>query len=147
MQMRLMQSASMVPYEASLHARPLDMATMERCTEKVKVANEFGNDTYKPTKKEKKKKTSVSHGLKDALEHKLFNSIKDAYKARQHMFAAAAKASRVTIDDDGQDRPVTPMTPSKKMLTTRILLPYYTIEDVHHFMDIFVKVDEDFSGL
>eukprot|EP00605_Chrysophyceae_sp_TOSAG23-4_P000072 GSChrysophyteH1.ASY1.ANO1.74.1 assembled CDS len=32
------------------------------------------------------------------------------------------------------------------VLDTRSLLPFYKAEDVRHFMDIFVKVDEDFSG-
>jgi WD40 repeat protein len=31
-------------------------------------------------------------------------------------------------------------------LTTRQLLPYYRLESVHQFMDIFAKVDENFSG-
>ncbi len=31
-------------------------------------------------------------------------------------------------------------------LTTRQLLPYYKLETVHQFMDIFAKVDENFSG-
>lgn len=33
-----------------------------------------------------------------------------------------------------------------KPLTTRALLPYYKLEDVDHFLDIFNKVDTDFSG-
>lgn len=38
--------------------------------------------------------------------------------------------------------------PTKKTftLTTRQLLPYYKLETVHQFMDIFAKVDENFSG-
>lgn len=34
----------------------------------------------------------------------------------------------------------------KKILTTRMLLPYYKMADVKHFLDIFQKVDEDYSG-
>lgn len=33
-----------------------------------------------------------------------------------------------------------------KPLTTRALLPYYKLEDVDHFLDIFNRVDTDFSG-
>jgi hypothetical protein len=33
-----------------------------------------------------------------------------------------------------------------KALTTRFLLPFYKIDDVRKFVDIFTKVDEDFSG-
>ena len=31
-------------------------------------------------------------------------------------------------------------------LTTRMLLPFYKIEDVHHFLSIFQRVDADYSG-
>jgi len=31
-------------------------------------------------------------------------------------------------------------------LETRALLPFYKAEDIRHFMDIFTKVDKDFSG-
>ena len=34
----------------------------------------------------------------------------------------------------------------KFVLTTRMLLPYYKLDAVHQFMDIFAKVDENFSG-
>jgi hypothetical protein len=34
----------------------------------------------------------------------------------------------------------------RPLLTTRMLLPYYKLEAVHQFMDIFAKVDENFSG-
>jgi hypothetical protein len=39
-------------------------------------------------------------------------------------------------------------SPAKKgfTLTTRQLLPYYRLESVHQFMDIFARVDENFSG-
>lgn len=35
---------------------------------------------------------------------------------------------------------------SRVDLTTRQLLPFYKLEDVHHFIEIFQKVDEDYSG-
>lgn len=34
----------------------------------------------------------------------------------------------------------------KKILTTRSLLPFYKMADVKHFVQIFQKVDEDYSG-
>ena len=37
-------------------------------------------------------------------------------------------------------------TEEKKTLTNRMLLPYYKMSDVRHFLDIFQKVDEDYSG-
>lgn len=33
-----------------------------------------------------------------------------------------------------------------KLLTNRMLLPFYKLADVQHFLDIFQKVDEDYSG-
>lgn len=46
------------------------------------------------------------------------------------------------------DSEVAVATDGKKTfsLTTRQLLPYYKLETVHQFMDIFAKVDENFSG-
>lgn len=41
--------------------------------------------------------------------------------------------------DHGKNVPMKP-------LTTRALLPFYKLEDVDHFLDIFNKVDTDFSG-
>jgi Ca2+-binding EF-hand superfamily protein len=61
--------------------------------------------------------------------------------------AAAAGATthdssrRSSVAPDG-----TPKSPGRIKLTTRQLLPYYTLEDVTNFMDTFSKVDEDFSG-
>jgi Ca2+-binding EF-hand superfamily protein len=45
--------------------------------------------------------------------------------------------------------PTTPGTAGSKgshWLTTRMLLPYYKFDDVTHFLEIFAKVDENFSG-
>jgi Ca2+-binding EF-hand superfamily protein len=45
--------------------------------------------------------------------------------------------------------PTTPGTAGSKSshwLTTRMLLPYYKLDDVTHFLEIFAKVDENFSG-
>jgi Ca2+-binding EF-hand superfamily protein len=50
-------------------------------------------------------------------------------------------------DDQPLHRPVsTGKSPTRIKLTTRQLLPYYTLDDVTNFMDTFSKVDEDFSG-
>lgn len=48
--------------------------------------------------------------------------------------AAATKAMRESVKQ------------RRTGLTTRQLLPYYKLEAVHQFMDIFAKVDENFSG-
>jgi hypothetical protein len=49
---------------------------------------------------------------------------------------AAIRSSYRTLDTGGE----------KKILSTRILLPFYKMADVKHFLDIFQKVDEDYSG-
>lgn len=51
------------------------------------------------------------------------------------------------LDIHSESSVVQPKSPEKKfVLTTRMLLPYYKLEAVHQFMDIFAKVDENFSG-
>ncbi|MCL4419262.1 hypothetical protein M1146_04125, partial [Patescibacteria group bacterium] len=58
------------------------------------------------------------------------------------------------LDDEDEDEANHPTSPTAKgspkkeqgTLTTRQLLPYYKLESVHQFMDIFAKVDENFSG-
>lgn len=57
-------------------------------------------------------------------------------------------AEQSTVGDPPQTA-VPPSTASTKKtvtLTTRMLLPYYKLENVTQFMDIFAKVDENFSG-
>jgi len=77
--------------------------------------------------KKRKKNSIISQAVKNTLELKLRNAIKDVHKS--------VKASFVNPD-----------SPSKFVLTTRMLLPYYKLENVKQFMDIFSSVDQDFSG-
>lgn len=51
-----------------------------------------------------------------------------------------AAAIRVVFSDP------TNQPENKITLTTRILLPYYKLSDVKHFLEIYRKVDEDYSG-
>jgi Ca2+-binding EF-hand superfamily protein len=51
-----------------------------------------------------------------------------------------AAAIRVVFSDP------TNQPENKIVLTTRVLLPYYKLSDVKHFLEIYRKVDEDYSG-
>jgi Ca2+-binding EF-hand superfamily protein len=62
---------------------------------------------------------------------------------------AAISAIATAHAAEGKVAAPTPTSPTKQekfVLTTRHLLPYYKLEAVHQFMDIFAKVDENFSG-
>jgi WD40 repeat protein len=107
-------------------------------------------------------KQNMPQAAKQALIKKLRNAIKDEYnekmrqqqvRERQIERMAAEKEVIDAIIESGGDpntisRQATPArdSPVKVVLDTRALLPFYKAEDVRHFMDIFVKVDEDFSG-
>jgi hypothetical protein len=55
--------------------------------------------------------------------------------------------STYSINNNSMSNPFNKKPAEKKfVLTTRMLLPYYKLDAVHQFMDIFAKVDENFSG-
>lgn len=133
MKLRLLQSAALVPVEAAVKARPLDKEYIENQMLRVKKAMDAGvpDSKYKNSKdKKNKKKSALSHSAKDSLERTLALAIKDEYRARH--------AAPTSAQLDPRD--------VKKTLTTRALLPFYKLDDVKKFMEIFSKVDEDFSG-
>jgi hypothetical protein len=71
--------------------------------------------------------------------------------AGNHITTNVAPSSLDSVDEvavmSTPDGPVLAPKPKvRQHLTTRMLLPYYKIEDVKNFMDTFSKVDEDFSG-
>lgn len=66
----------------------------------------------------------ISAATKNALERKLLQAIKDIHRP---IVATAQNTKQV-------------------VLTNRMLLPYYKLEQVRNFMDIFTAVDGDFSG-
>ena len=74
--------------------------------------------------KKRKKNSIISQAVKNTLELKLRNSIKDVHKP----------VSSIKNDSN------------RVVLTTRMLLPYYKLENIKQFMDIFSSVDQDFSG-
>jgi len=171
MRIRLMKSASLVPMEATFNRRALDKRSIDRWLSKVNAAIEpFGDHKPRESIQKRKKKEQLSQAAIHVVEKKLQQAIRGEYRAR--MARTKARSPGLTQstkdgaesptaehswdeeedeDDDPFDstfeKPVLPKTPDKKpVLTTRMLLPYYKLEAVHQFMDIFAKVDENFSG-
>jgi WD40 repeat protein/Ca2+-binding EF-hand superfamily protein len=132
---RLMQSAIMVPEDLSL--RDLDKDGISTIIGKMDDITKTPDIHYTEVDRErlkkmkKKKKEKLSPAAINIIEDKVKNAIKDAHRAEY--------VKKISRDDE-----VKPFI--KKKLTTRQLLPYYTLNEVRHFLDIFAKVDEDFSG-
>jgi Ca2+-binding EF-hand superfamily protein len=115
-------------------------------------------------------KHNLPQAAKEALEKKVRQAVKDEYNERIRIEQMQERKARAQADvessrefeighdeddDESQGSPSRPATTgreahgsptNKVVLDTRSLLPFYKAEDVRHFMDIFVKVDEDFSG-
>lgn len=138
MKLRLLKSAAMVPPELAVNAQPLNRERLNQWMSRVYSA-EHAVDTkhysYQTTKKKKRKEVLTQAAI-NLLEKKLQLAIRGEYRSRM---AAQNKQE----DDKRLD---TPVSPTKKSLTTRMLLPYYKLDNVNQFMDIFAKVDENFSG-
>lgn len=127
MQIRLLQSKELAMSTGRL-PRPLDMEQLADLTVKVDAALDLGSDYERlrlKSKNRKKGKSTISLASKNVLERKLMQAIKDIHRPVDQ----TAKTS---------DKKVT--------LTNKMLLPFYKVEDVRHYMDIFSAVDIDFSG-
>jgi Ca2+-binding EF-hand superfamily protein len=102
---------------------------VENLLEKVREAEESSTPLWEKklfsskgiARKDKRQVASVRTNV-EMLEKKLAQAIKVFY--------------RVDVATLGENKP----------LSTRILLPYYKMADVKHFLDAFQKVDEDYSG-
>ena len=99
-------------------------------------------------------KQNLPQAAKEALERKVRNALRDEYndRIRVQNIIDKNKASKDRDEDLVDSKPGTASaprkaeSPNKIVLDTRSLLPFYKAEDVRHFMDIFSKVDTDFSG-
>ena len=166
MKLRLRQSAALVPYEARIRARPngLDKEFIEQHIQRVdrilevKAEDESNNNKGKNYDHESSQ-ASAGHGhghgrrnnnanskekgstlaAQEILENKLAQAIKDEYKTSSIINSALTKAA---VNDDLPRK----IMNTKKNLTTRFLLPFYKLDDVKKFVDIFATVDDDFSG-
>lgn len=138
MRIRLAQSASLVPHEAKMNERPLDKEMVGTLMTKVQQATDTGTDfemrmkAIMDKKMAARKKEILSPAAIAAIEKKLSLALRDFY--------------RVINGKPIENKNLKEASVLKKELTTRKLLPFYKAQDVKHFLDIFAKVDEDFSG-
>ena len=157
MQLRLMASHNTVENESlDQTLRPLDKDNISKILGKVDAAiNPALHDEWdlKYSQQTKKHKTAqnLPREAKEQLEKKVRAALRDEYNARvrreeKQKENEVAKLMRLQNKEpekaakDGKEKE------KKVALDTRALLPYYKGEDVRYFMDIFTKVDEDFSG-
>jgi Ca2+-binding EF-hand superfamily protein len=127
MQIRLLQSKELAMSTGRL-PRPLDMEQLADLTVKVEAALDLGSDYERlrlKSKNRKKGKSTISLASKNVLERKLMQAIKDIHRPNDQPYSTSDK---------------------KVTLTNKMLLPFYKVEDVRHYMDIFSAVDMDFSG-
>ena len=130
---------------------------------------------YSMSRGKSKKQGNLPVEAKEELEKKIRAAIRDAYaeyakveakqkeeeeKKLMNMGIMSFDSADKDKDDDDFDENESPKIERKKSLIpireqekkggvtleTRLLLPYYKAENVRRFMDIFTKVDEDFSG-
>lgn len=159
MKMRLAKSERAVPLEAKMKQRALDRSSIDRWMGKMNDALDGGIDNVLKAgdafRRRTKKKETVSPVMVAALEKKLLIAIKSKFRARlaklKKLRPQEAAALMADEADDGLDElldlPAPKATARKHVtLTTRDLLPYYKLDAVIQFMDIFAKVDENFSG-
>jgi Ca2+-binding EF-hand superfamily protein len=159
MKIRLAKSEKAVPIEAKMKQRALDRSSIDRWMGKMNDALDGGIDNVMKAgdafRRRTKKKETVSPAMVAALEKKLFIAIKSKFRARlaklKKLRPQEAAALMADEPDDGLDEladlPVPKSSERKRVtLTTRDLLPYYKLDAVIQFMDIFAKVDENFSG-
>jgi len=154
MKLRLLKSASLVPPDALERARPLDYNSISKWVAKVKDAADFGDK--RDGKKKKKKREVLSQLAVHNIETRLRNAIRAEYRAR--MLKAQPKnrplsslsergdsgSSSSSLADTVQETSYD--AGQKVTISTRALLPYYNLDNVNQFLDIFAKVDENFSG-
>jgi hypothetical protein len=118
--------------------KPLDKVLLNKLVQKVDdIYHDHTLDQSKyevyikhSTLKRNKNKTFTASNM-EIIESKLKQAISDCYNE--------IRAEKIIKSDVVGNM-------AKLNLTTRALLPYYKLEDIKHFMEIFQKVDEDFSG-
>lgn len=154
-------------------ARPLDYDCINNWVAKVKNAADFGDK--RDSKKKKKKREVLSQLAVHNIETRLRNAIRAEYRARMLKSQpknrplsslseqGESASSSSSLADTVQvvlsfiiliftyDNKLLQDTSSYDMgqkvtISTRALLPYYNLENVNQFLDIFAKVDENFSG-
>lgn len=142
---RLLKSKAAVPND--LKPKQLDLERLEKVVDKYKQAME-GADIGKDVVKSFSLKTlTLTPYLNEDLDKKVYAAISDRYqhqqrlKTAQPLHALGSSDSVSSVSSIGNKSKI-----KKNARLSRQLLPYYTLENVHHFMDIFAKFDMDFNG-
>lgn len=150
MRLRLMSSHNSIPEDAMKKQRPLDRDALSKTMQKVDAAidptlHEKWDLKYAHHSKGQQAKQNLPQDAKEALEKKVRAAMRDEYNLRTRREEAQKEHEAAKLL--GEPLPVKQEEHKNKLaLDTRALLPYYKAEDVRYFMDIFTKVDEDFSG-
>lgn len=151
MRLRLMSSHNSIPEEAMNKQRPLDRDALSKTMRKVDAAidpalhEEWDRKYAHHTKGQNQRKQNLPQDAKEALEKKVRAAMREEYNLRARREEAqkeheAAKLLGEPVPAKAEEQK------NKVSMDTRALLPYYKAEDVRYFIDIFTKVDEDFSG-
>ena len=127
MELRLFHSAKLVQSTGRLPKTVVDEAELTRQLSKVEIAMNEADGFIVSTKRKRKKKSMISIAAKQMVEKKLRMAIIDIHNPIELVHGGAS-------------------LPKKVSLTTRQLLPYYKIEEIRYYMDVFAAVDSDFSG-
>ena len=160
MQLRLMASHNIVESEdLDGSRRLLDKKYVKKVLDRVDAAVDPSHHDkwdlkYASSSRRNKTEQNLPQEAKAALEKKVRAALRDEYNARirkeekqkEHEVSKLMK-KKSSIDVSVELEEKESSGKEKKLsLDTRALLPYYKAEDVRYFMDIFTKVDEDFSG-
>ena len=134
---------SPLPHSAHNHNLPgevkvLRRAHINRLIDKVRMACQDGEEAETPSGTlqghrgvGRKKAFALTRAQREALGRKVLHAIRDCY-------ADKGAAEKRSSDDTDKS--------ARLALTTRALLPFYKFDDVKNFMEVFHKVDHDFSG-
>jgi Ca2+-binding EF-hand superfamily protein len=164
---KLIQSSAMVGEDAAARMRPLDRAMIDRLVDKVERATMGGPERERSEvrlkltrakstlKKVPLNSMCPAETLRENAERKLMNAVKSKFreghveeeKGSANMSVGAVLDTASSMAAKGAALAQHANAANKvKALTTRALLPFYKLDDVKSFMDIFAKVDTDFSG-
>lgn len=127
-------------------ARPLDRESLDKWMEKARSAEDFGDK--REGKKRRKKREVLSQVAVHNIETRLRNAIRA--EARNRMLKSQKGRPQTGTAEPveaGPDLAEAPQEMEKAVIiSTRALLPYYNLDNVNQFLDIFAKVDESFTG-
>jgi Ca2+-binding EF-hand superfamily protein len=118
----------------------LDMNKVSALMQRMSEAVDSGSADHSESSSQRvssKYGSSAAAGSKARKPIKRMASAAESNEAllEKRLVAAIRSANTTRIEDT-----------QRSDLNTRQLLPFYKLDDVHHFIEIFQKVDEDYSG-